>query len=252
MDLKGKSAVVTGGGSGIGLALARALRSEGAQVLIVGRNRAKLDEVRGGDTAITPFAADLTISSERDRLIQHLRSNRIGVDIFINNAGIMQSIDLRSAEALTLLDNELALDLHAPIHLSTALLPYLLKRPVAAIVNVTTGLIYAPFGSAPGYSAAKAGLHGFTQSLRWQTRSSNVQVVEVMPPTVDTELTKHSKTTKIQPEVVARAVIKALQSGSKEVRVGQSKALYFMSRLAPNAIFTLMNKMVEKHSPTVR
>lgn len=246
MELKGKFAVVTGGGSGIGLAIARALQSEGAKLLIVGRDRARLNAVRGGNPVITTFAADVSKGSERDSLIQHLLKGSLAVDIFINNAGTMQSIDLHKEGALSLIDSELALDLHAPIHFSTALLPHLLTRPEAALVNITTGLIYAPFAYTPGYSAAKSGLHDFTRSLRWQTRSSRLQVLEVMPPTVDTELTKHANVSKIQPDVVARALVKALQRGTGELRVGQSKALYFMSRLAPEAIFNMMNKMVEK------
>ena len=246
MDLKGKSAVITGGGSGIGLAITRALQSEGAKTLIVGRDKARLNAVRGGNTLISTFAADISKGSERDGLIQHLLKDSSPVDIFINNAGTMQSIDLHRDGALSLLDSELALNLYAPIHFATALLPYLLKRPEAAVVNITSGLIYAPFGSAPGYSAAKSGLHDFTRSLRWQTRSSQLQVLEVMPPTVDTELTKHAKVPKIPPEVVARAVVKALKQGTTELRVGQAKALYFMSRLAPQAIFNMMNKMADK------
>ena len=87
------------------------------------------------------------------------------------------------------LGHDLALDLHAPIHLATTLLPRLLERSEAAIVNVTTGLVYAPFGATPGYSAAKGGLHAFTRSLRWQTRATRLQVVDLLPPAVETDLT---------------------------------------------------------------
>ena len=117
MDLKGKSAVITGGGSGIGLAITRALQSEGAKTLIVGRDRARLNAVRGGNTLISMYAADVSKGSERDGLIQHLLKGSSPVDIFINNAGTMQSIDLHKDGALSLLDNELALDLYAPIHI---------------------------------------------------------------------------------------------------------------------------------------
>ena len=246
MKLQGKFAVVTGGGSGIGLTIVRGLQAAGTEVLIVGRNQARLNTVSGGNTALTTFAADISKTSERDRLIQHLLNGGKPVDIFVNNAGTMQSIDLHKPAAMALLDDELSLDLHAPIHFSTVLLPHLLTRPEAAIVNITTGLIYSPFGYTPGYSASKSGLHGFTRSLRWQTRASRLQVLEVMPPTVDTNLTKHYDGPKIKPEVVAKAVVKALQNGTKELRVGQAKALYFMSRLAPGAIFKILNNAVEK------
>ena len=172
MNLQGKFAVVTGGGSGIGLTIVRALQAAGTEVLIVGRDQARLNTVRGGNTALTIFAADISKISERERLIQHLLDGGKPDDIFVNNAGTMQSIELQKSSAMAFLNDELALDLHAPIHFSTALLPHLLARPEAAIVNITTGLIYSPFGYTPGYSASKGGLHGFTRSLRWQTRAS--------------------------------------------------------------------------------
>jgi uncharacterized oxidoreductase len=113
-------------------------------------------------------------------------------------------------------------------------------------VNVTTGLVYAPFGNTPGYSAAKGGLHAFTRSLRWQTRSSTLQVVELFPPTVDTDLTKRYNGPKIKPSIVASALVNALKSGQTEVRPGQSKALYLMSRLAPNFIFRALNQQADR------
>ena len=145
MELRGKFAVVTGGGRGIGLAITRALQAAGTDVLIVGRDEAKLNAVRGGNDVLTAFAAELSKASERDRLIQHLLTSERAVDIFINNAGTMTNIDVHKDDALSLLDNELAIDLHAPIHFSMALLPHLLTRPEAALVNITSGLIYAPF-----------------------------------------------------------------------------------------------------------
>ena len=111
---------------------------------------------------------------------------------------------------------------------------------------MTTGLIYAPFGNTPGYSAAKAGLHGFTRSLRWQTRDSNLRVVELMPPAVDTELTRRYDGSKTDTASVAKALMIGLAKGVDEVRPGQSKALYAMSRIAPKFIFRTLNKAADK------
>lgn len=244
MELQGKFAVVTGGGSGIGLAITRALRAAGADALIVGRDQERLATARGGDAGITTFGADLTDEGDRDRLVEHLAEGR-PPDVLVNNAGTMTDIDLHDRCAARTMENEMALDLSAPMYLTMSLLPALLGRPEAAVVNVTTGLVYAPFGRMPAYAAAKAGVHAFSQALRHQTRRDGLHVLEVLPPTVDTELTSSYGGSKIQPETVGSAVVKALINGTTELRIGQAKFLYAMSRIAPNAIFTLMNKTAD-------
>lgn len=246
MKIAGKHALVTGGAAGIGLAITRALTVAGASVLVVGRDHAKLESVRNLAPRVTTFAADLTDSGERERLIAHVLAASPPLDILVNNAGTMQYFALTAPDALARIDRELSLDLQAPIHLATALLPRLLERPEAAIVNVTTGLVYAPFGNTPGYSAAKGGLHAFTRSLRWQTRSSRLQVIDLLPPAVRTDLTARYDGPKIGSDKVADALLDALRTGRTEVRPGQSKALYAMSRIAPGFIFRALNKQADR------
>lgn len=246
MNIAGKHALVTGGAAGIGLAITRALSNAGASVLVVGRNQARLDAARVGFPRVTTFSADLSRVDERKRLVDHVSKGLPPVDILVNNAGTMQYFDLIGADAMRRLEAELALDLHAPIHLATALLPHLLGRPEAAIVNVTTGLVYAPFGITPGYSAAKGGLHAFTRSLRWQTRQSRLKVLELMPPAVETDLTSNYAGPKISPEKVASALVKGLRAGRDEVRPGMTRALHVMSRIAPGFIFEAINKAADK------
>jgi uncharacterized oxidoreductase len=247
MNLEGKFAVVTGGGSGIGLAITKTLRAAGSDVLIVGRNEARLNAARGDDSGILTVAADLTNPDDRVRLIEELSSGR-PLDILVNNAGSMTRIDLHNPNAQSLMEHDVALDLAAPVQLSIALLPVLRQRPEAAIVNVSTGLIYAPLAFNPGYSTAKAGLHGFTRSLRRQTRGDSIHVLEVFPPIVETELTKDFGGPKIGPEAVGTAVVKALVHNRSELRIGRAKFLSTMSRIAPNGIFSLINRAVEKRS----
>lgn len=248
MNLDGKFAVVTGGGSGIGLAITRALRAGGSDVLIVGRNEARLAAARGDDSRILTAAADLANPDDRDRLIERLVNGR-PLDILVNNAGSMTRIDLHDPNARPLLEHDVALDLAAPVHLCIALLPALRQRPEAAIVNVSTGLVYSPLAFNPGYSTAKAGLHAFTRSLRRQTRRDSIRVLEVFPPLVDTDLTSGYGGPKIGPEAVGTAVAKALAHGRIELRIGRAKFLYAMSRIAPNGIFSMINRATEKRAP---
>jgi len=244
VKLKGKFAVVTGGGSGIGLAITRALRSASVEVLIVGRDSERLASAQGYDPGISTFVADLSDEGDRDRLVDHIAGGR-EVDILINNAGTMTDIDLHDRDALLALESEMALDLSAPMHLTMSLMPILLGRPESAVVNVSTGLVYAPFGRMPGYAVAKAGVHAFSQALRQQTRGDVLHVLEVLPPTVDTDLTSKYSGTKLQPEKVGSAVAKALANDTTELRIGQTKFIYAMSRIAPDAIFTMMNKAAD-------
>jgi uncharacterized oxidoreductase len=254
MDFKGKTAIVTGGGAGLGLAITRALHGAGAHVVIVGRDKSRLDEVRAELKRVTAIRTDLLDRAERNKLVDTLHALDKPIDVLVNNAGLMQYFPLDSGAALMSLDRELELDLHAPIHLATALLPHLLTRPEAAIINVTTGLVYAPFGAAPGYSAAKAGLHAFTRSLRWQTRHSKLRVVELLPPTIDTAMSAHYGGQKLDPKRVAGELLRGLSRNLTQIRPGQSKALYAMSRIAPELIFRLLNETVERarHRGSVR
>jgi len=246
-NLEGKLAVVTGGGSGIGLAITNALRAAGADVMIVGRNEARLNAARGDDSRILTAVADLANPDDRVRLIEQLSGGR-PLDILVNNAGSMTRIDLHNPDAQSLIEHDLALDLEAPVRLCIALLPVLRQRPEAAIVNVSTGLIYAPLAFNPGYSTAKAGLHGFTRSLRRQTHRDPIHVLEVFPPIVETELTKDFGGPKIGPEAVGAAVVKALRQDRNELRIGRAKLLYAMSRIVPNGIFSLINRAAEKRA----
>ena len=246
MNLNGKYAVVTGGGAGIGLAITMALHKAGVRVLVVGRAGSSLERARAQGFAV--LAADLSNRVDRERVVSEIQNGAEAIDIFVNNAGTMTYFDLRSPDAMQKMEYELALDLHAPIHFSTALLPHLLNRPEAAIVNLTSGLVYAPSAGTPGYSAAKNGLHAFNQSLRWQTRKSQLQVLEVLPPTVDTDMNKHYNGPKIKPKVIGDGVRKALENGTHELRVGQAKALFLMSRIAPAGAFNMINTAMDKNA----
>jgi len=246
MELMGKTAVITGSGSGLGFAIARSLHQEGVRLVLIGRDMAKLDRARDALGTGTIVTADLLDHDERERLVALLLASDPPVDILVNNAGTMQYFALTAPDAWARLDAEIELDFRATAHLATALLPHLLARPQAAIVNVTTGLVYTPFGAAPGYGAAKAGLHAFTRSLRWQTKGSGLGVLEVLPPTLNTGMSTHYEGRKLEPADVAATIVKALARGTEEIRLGQAKLLYAMSRIAPDLIFRVLNNAAER------
>ncbi len=189
MKTTGNTILITGGGSGIGRALAEAFHARGNKVIIAGRRRSVLDET----TAAHPGMASLVLDIEKPEAIKAFAAQMVaehpGLNVVINNAGIMrnenllaQPVDLADAEA-TIVTNLLG-----PIRLTAALLPHLVKQKQAAVMTVSSGLAFTPLALAPTYSATKAAIHSYSQSLRYQLRDTPVQVIELAPPYVQTEL----------------------------------------------------------------
>ncbi|CPR09829.1 DltE protein [Mycobacterium bohemicum DSM 44277] len=190
MNLTGNTVLVTGGASGIGRGLAESLHRAGNQVVIAGRRRDALRAVADANPGMECRRVDLAEPAGIDRLAAELRAGHPGLNVLVNNAGIMLSEDLLAGQAALagIAEATVAVNLLGPMRLTAALLPTLLGQPHAAIVNVTSALAFVPKAVAPTYSATKAGLHSYTQSLRRQLRHTCVQVIEIIPPRVETDM----------------------------------------------------------------
>jgi uncharacterized oxidoreductase len=188
MQLSDNTILITGGGSGIGLALAKRFLDAGSAVIACGRREAKLREAKALDDRLDTLVADVSTGAGRLALVESVTRDFPALNVLVNNAGIQRRVRLDEQEAWDATREELAINLEAPIHLCRLLLPHLLGQPRAAIVNITSGLAFAPLARTPVYSATKAALHSFTLSLRHQLRESPVTVIEIAPPAVDTDL----------------------------------------------------------------
>ena len=189
MNLTNNTVLVTGGGSGIGRSLAETLHRAGNQVLIAGRRRDALRAVADANPGIDYCQLDLARPDSIARLAAELADRHPKLNVLVNNAGIMHTEDLGTGDGtLAIAETTVAINLLGPMRLTAALLPRLLGQPHAAIVNVTSALAFVPKAAAPTYSATKAGLHAYTQSLRRQLRHTSVQVVEIIPPQVETDM----------------------------------------------------------------
>lgn len=166
-----------------------------------------------------------------------------GVDILINNAGVMHMFDVRQGHPLESQLHEIDIDVSGPVRLVHHFLPGMLERD-SVLVNVSSGLAYIPYAAAPVYSASKAFLHAYTQGLRRQLHGTSVRVVELLPPVVDTGMVSDlpAEFPRMPPEDLAQAFMKGLHGGSEEITPGQSGQLKFMRRLAPSFIFGQINK----------
>jgi uncharacterized oxidoreductase len=190
MNRSRNTILITGGGSGIGRGLAESLHRAGNRVVIAGRRHDVLQATAAANPGIEYRHLDLADPDSVNRLTAELADSYPELNVVINNAGVMHTEDLRSADyaASQIALHTVTVNLLGPIQLTAALLPTLLGRPDAAIVNVTSALAFVPKASAPTYSATKAGLHAYTQSLRHQLHGTGVQVIEIIPPQVETDM----------------------------------------------------------------
>ena len=242
MDLNGKRIVITGGGSGIGLAMARSLAAEGTHVVITGRDQNKLAAAAANHSNISSQVCDVTDDAAVVALRDAMDADG-GTDVLVNNAGIMHKFKVTQGFPLEKQLQEIDIDVSGPVRLVHHFLPGMLQRE-SVIVNVSSGLAYTPYASAPVYSACKSFLHSYTQSLRSQLADTSVRVVELLPPVVDTELAAGLDPSfpRISPEKLVAALLKGLKNNTDEITPGQSAQLKLMSRLAPGFLFQQMNK----------
>lgn len=234
MDLRGKRFLVTGATGGIGGALAATLRDRGARVVVHGRSPARLAAL--ADAGFETIEGALDSDGATARLAARVL---VGgpLDGLVNNAAIQTLADFRADGdidgQLAAIDQELAVNLRAPIHLTRRLLPTLLARPDAAIVNISSGLALVPKQSAPVYCATKAALHSFSTSLRWQLAGSSVRVFEALPPIVDTAMTAGRGRGKLSPARCAEAIVRGVERNRATIYVGKSAVLALLVRLSP-------------------
>lgn len=229
MELRGKLALVTGGTDGIGQQIARTLRAQGATVIVAGRDPARCDEARLDGFEV--FQADLSDPAGCEVLIAAVRDRPI--DILVNNAGRGVTYQVDGPISIADVDRCIFLNLNAPIRLITALLPGLLARPEAMIVNVTSGLAIAPNTRSAVYCGTKAALKSFSQSLRAQLKGSRVRVVEALPPVVETRMTVDNPHRKLPAAECARQIVAAMQAGRDEANVGMTRVLKAIHNVAP-------------------
>lgn len=189
MNITGNTILITGGGSGIGRALAESFHGLGNQVVIVGRGQKALDETTAANPGMKSLTLNIEDPTDIKSLAEQVAKEFPNLNVLINNAGIMRPENL--LEQQTDLADSTAMvntNLLGPMRLIAALLPLLQKQPHAAIVNNSSGLAFVPMAMTPTYSATKAAIHSYTQSLRYQLNGSSIQVIELVPPYVATNL----------------------------------------------------------------
>ena len=234
--------LITGGSSGIGGALARRFAKAGSEVFVCGRRNEKVEEI-SKLPRITGLVCDISRKSERENLIKEVLTRFPKLNILINNAGIqVRGPKYQDSPSWDPISYEIETNFSAPIHLCMLLANHFTKQPKASIVNVTSGLALAPLALIPDYCATKAGLRSFTKSLRQQLKGTSTEVIEVVPPAVNSDLGgKDLHTFGVPLDEFADHVFNEIRQGKIEIGYGTSLKLLSASKNELDKIFQGMN-----------
>jgi uncharacterized oxidoreductase len=243
MNLAGNTVLITGGASGIGWALAERFLVAGSNVVLCGRRADKLEEKQQQYASLLTRVCDVSAEADRIALYEWVKSEVPQLNVLINNAGIQRRTQLANeTEDWSGHRLEIATNFDAPVHLTTLFIPLLREQPNAAIVNVSSGLAFTPAAFAPVYSATKAALHSFTLSLRHQLAPTGIQVIEIVPPAVATDLGGAGlHTWGVPVDEFADAIMQRLAAGELEIGYGTSEVGRKASREQHDEIFKRIN-----------
>lgn len=238
MQTTGNTILMTGGTSGIGRALAEAFQRLGNEVIVAGRRRELLDEITTANPGMRSTVLDVQDLSVLDGFAVKIARMHPSLNVLINNAGIMKPENLREGDAFATVEATVTTNFLAPLRLTAALLPHLQKQPRAAVITVSSGLAFVPLAATPTYCATKAAIHSWTQSLRWQLRGSPVEVLELIPPYVQTELMGPHQTTDPRAMPLADFIAEVMeilrtQPDAKEICVRRVDPLRYAGGLDP-------------------
>ncbi|MWB92808.1 SDR family NAD(P)-dependent oxidoreductase [Flavobacterium sp. GA093] len=185
MDLANNKILITGGATGIGLGLTERFIQENNTVIICGRRESVLDEVKAKFPTVITKVCDLAIESERIALYEWIVENHPDLNVLVNNAGIQKWVSVTDTDFYDSAKTEIAINIEAPLHLTSL---FIQLKSLTTVMNVTSGLAFSPFAKVPVYSATKAFFRSFTLSLRHILKSKNIEVIEIIPPALNTNL----------------------------------------------------------------
>ena len=253
MKLKGRTILITGGSAGIGLAFALKFAELGNEVIVTGRRQAVLDEVKAKHPKIHTIQSDVADPAQIVALAARVKAEFPRLDVLMNNAGIMLYKNLKAPAAdLGGLTAEMNINVGGVIGMTSAFID-ILTAIRGTVINVSSALAFVPLPAAPIYCATKAAIHSYTQSLRFQLEETGVEVIELMPPAVKTDLAadlaEGDGITLMTTDELVKQSFASLKMGILEIRPGQAKQLAFMRRFAPDFINRQLWKASKKLVP---
>ena len=253
MKLNDRTIIITGGSAGIGLAFALKFLELGNKVIVTGRRQAALDEVKAKYPKLNTIQSDVADPAQIAALAARVKADFPKLDVLMNNAGIFLLKNLKAPAAdLAGLMAEMNINVGGVIGMTSAFIDILTANK-GTLINVSSGLAFVPLPCAPIYCATKAAIHSYTQSLRFQLEETGVEVIELMPPAVKTDLTadlsEGDGITLMTTQELVKQSFASLNAGALEIRPGQAKQLAFMRRFAPDFINRQLWKASKKMVP---
>ena len=238
MELANNKILITGGASGIGLGLTERFVKENNTVIICGRRESALKEVSDKYSAVITKVCDLAVEAEREELFKWIEENHSDLNVLVNNAGIQQWIDITDADFYERAKAEISTNIEAPIHLTSL---FVNLKSLNTIINVTSGLSFVPLTKVPVYSATKAFFHSFTLSAKYLLKSRNIEVIEVIPPALNTDLGGKGLHDAAPPvSEFIESIFQQLADGKTELTFGFSEA---MTKADPEGLRNAFNRM---------
>jgi uncharacterized oxidoreductase len=238
MKLANNKILITGGASGIGLGLTERFLQEGNTVIICGRRQSVLQEVKEKHPSVITKVCDLALKSDRTELFKWVEKNHPGTNVLVNNAGIQNWMTVTDEDFFTRAQAEINTNIEAPLHLTQLFMDL---KSLNTIINVTSGLSFVPFAKVPVYSATKAFFHSFTMSLRYLLKDKGIEVIEMIPPALNTDLGGKGLHDEHPPvSAFVDAVFQQMKEGKTELTFGFSEML---SKAGPEQVAMTFNRM---------
>ena len=246
MKSTGNTILVTGGGSGIGQALANRWHDAGNHVIITGRRQQVLIDAIAGRERMTSYVLDVTNGGEVEAFVKQVLKAHPRLNILVNNAGIFSSEKIVASRDLSDAVGMIETNIVGPIRMTNALIEHLSAQVDAAIINVSSGLAFVPYPAAPTYSATKAAIHSYTAAIRPLLRGK-VEVIEIVPPQVQTELSPgQSKDPNSMPlDAFANEVMKLLHAAETPAEVCVESVRYFREAEANGAFDEALHMLLQ-------
>lgn len=248
MKLSGNTVLITGGSSGIGLAMAEAFAEAGSTVLICGRSEKRLKEAGARHPDFHVRVCDVGQAEDRQTLLAWVQDRFPALNVLVNNAGVQRDIDLSHGLGEFLAgENEIRVNLEAPILLTGMFGPLLARNPAPALINVSSGLGFVPMAGMPVYCASKAGMHAFCMAMRLQLAKVGIKVFEIVPPAVDTNLNPQGRAKRggfkpdVSPQQFVAAVMRGLKDDVPEIGYGMTADFMHASRADLDRRFKQIN-----------
>lgn len=245
MQLTNRSIFISGGTSGIGLALVQQLAPKNTHIIVLARNLQKLNLLTNQYANVSIYQCALEDTTQVQTTLQLIQHQHPNISVVINNAGMQSTARFLDENfCFDSIATETATNLIAPIQICSIMLPSLIAlNTPAAIVNIGSGLALFPKIDSAVYCATKAGLHNFSQSLRYQLEQTPIKIIEALLPLVDTPMTQGRGSHKITAQQAASEIIDGIQNNKTEIYVGKTKWIPLLARISPWLIARLMKSV---------